>query len=97
MEDLEAKAKSGDAKAQTKVSGSGHTANIVDVSDHMMEAESQPSHDIYYLQLCMESKGKSKSHSNACLASLSSCCCFFFWHARWAVTSWLWQKKATRN
>lgn len=30
LEDLEAKAKSGDAKAQTKVSGNGHIANFVD-------------------------------------------------------------------
>ena len=39
FEDLEERAKSGDAKAQTKVSVSEHTANTVDVNGHMVASE----------------------------------------------------------
>lgn len=39
FEDLEERAKSGDAKAQTKVSGNEHTANTVKFSHHMVMTE----------------------------------------------------------
>lgn len=39
FEDLEERAKSGDAKAQTKVSGNDHTADTVDFSRHMVMTE----------------------------------------------------------
>lgn len=39
FEDLEERAKSGDAKAQTKVSDNDHTADTVDFSRHMVMTE----------------------------------------------------------
>lgn len=39
FEDLEERAKSGDARAQTKVSVNEHIANTVDFNDHMVATE----------------------------------------------------------
>lgn len=39
FEDLEERAKSGDAKAQTKVSDNEHIANTIDFNEHMVGTE----------------------------------------------------------
>lgn len=66
FEDLEERAKSGDAKAQTKVSVNEHIANTIDFNDHMVGTE-------------QIREGQGMSYSNACLASLRVCVCVSRW------------------
>ncbi len=61
FEDLEERAKSGDAKAQTKVSVNEHIASTIDINDHMVGTE-------------QIGEGQGMNHSIACLASLISLC-----------------------